>query len=91
MRICDLSQDSVWYSADAGPNLAEASALGAAAQCEAADAFAANVLSIVEMLRTAGVTSLAGLAAALNQPRTPRGAHRHATSVRNLFAREAVL
>jgi DNA invertase Pin-like site-specific DNA recombinase len=70
-------------------NLPEAAAKGAAANREAAAAFAANVLPIIETLRASGVTSLAGLAAALNERnvRTARGARWHATSVRNLLAR----
>jgi len=61
-------------------NLAVASAKGAAANREAADAFAANVLPIIETLRASGVTSLAGLAAALNDPgvRTARAGMRRA-------------
>jgi DNA invertase Pin-like site-specific DNA recombinase len=72
-------------------NLAEASTKGAAAQREAADAFAANVLPIIEKLRASGVTSLSGLATTLNERnvRTARDARWHATSVRNLLAREA--
>jgi len=70
-------------------NLPEASAKGAAANAAQADAFAARVLPIIETLRGAGVTSYAGLAAALNErgERTARGGRWHATSVRNLVQR----
>jgi len=49
------------------------------------------VLPIITTLRAAGVTSLAGLAAALNERgvRTARGARWHASGVRNLLARSA--
>jgi len=70
-------------------NLPEASARGAAANAEAANIFAANMLPIIDALRASGVTTLSGLAEALNArgERTARGARWHATSVRNLLAR----
>jgi DNA invertase Pin-like site-specific DNA recombinase len=70
-------------------NLADAQAKGAAANRKAAEDFAQNVLPIVEKLRTSGVTSLLGLAAALNERgvRTPQGRQWHASSVKNLLAR----
>jgi hypothetical protein len=54
-----------------------------------ADAFAANVLPIIESLRSAGVTDLRGLAKALNQRavRTARGGRWHVSNVRNVIAR----
>jgi hypothetical protein len=56
-------------------NLAEASALGHAANRRNADAFAANVLPIVRQIQTAGVTGLADIAKVLNDRgiRTARG------------------
>jgi DNA invertase Pin-like site-specific DNA recombinase len=70
-------------------NLAEAQAMGAAAQRQAADAFAANVLPLIEKLRAAGTNSYAGIASELNarNVRTAHGARWHATTVRNLLAR----
>ena len=55
----------------------------------AADQFAANVLPIVRAIQTSGVTSLAGIAEALNARgvRTARGGAWHASTVRNLLAR----
>ncbi len=74
-------------------NPAEAAALGSIALSEEADAFAANVLPIVTSLRTAGVTDLRGLAAALNNRgvRTARGGRWHVSNVRNLLRRAEAL
>jgi DNA invertase Pin-like site-specific DNA recombinase len=71
-------------------NLAEAAAMGARATAAGADRFAANVLPVVETIRAAGVTSLGGIADALNARgvRTARGGKWHASTVRNLLARE---
>jgi hypothetical protein len=79
------SPQSDLHANPARPELASARQ----ANREAADGFAANVLPVIETLRAAGVTSLAGLAAALNERgvRTARGARWHATSVRNLLQR----
>jgi DNA invertase Pin-like site-specific DNA recombinase len=51
--------------------------------------FAANVLPIIESLRSAGVKDLRGLAEALNQRgvRTARGGRWHVSNVRNVIAR----
>lgn len=70
-------------------NLAEAQAMGAAAQRAAADAFAANVLPVVRQIQAAGVVSLRGVAAALNDRgiHTARGGRWDASTVRNLLAR----
>lgn len=56
-----------------------------------ADRHASALLPEIEELRAKGVTSLQGLAAALNERgmQTPRGARWHASSVRNLLARLA--
>jgi hypothetical protein len=55
----------------------------------AADQFAANVLPIVRTIQASGITSLAGIAQALNARgvRTARGGAWHASTVRNLLAR----
>ena len=52
-------------------------------------AFAANVLPIIESLRTSGVRDLRGLAAALNNRgvRTARGGRWHVSNVKNLVDR----
>jgi DNA invertase Pin-like site-specific DNA recombinase len=70
-------------------NLAEASRKGAAVNRKMAADFAANVLPVIETLRNGGVTSLAGLARALNDRgvRTAQGGAWHASSVKNLLAR----
>ena len=70
-------------------NAAEAAALGRKVQTEEADAFAANVLPIIEALRTSGVRDLRGLAAALNSRgvRTARGGRWHVSNVKNIIDR----
>ena len=70
-------------------NLPEAQAMGAAANREAAHAFAANVLPVVRELQAAGVTTVRAIAEALNARgiRTARGGEWHHSTVRNLLAR----
>ncbi|TXM97321.1 hypothetical protein FV242_31880 [Methylobacterium sp. WL64] len=70
-------------------NLGDAQKLGTQATVRVADTFAANVSPIVEAIRHSGVTSLAGIAKALNARgiRTARGGAWYATTVRNLVAR----
>ncbi|MDQ0450025.1 recombinase family protein [Methylobacterium aerolatum] len=70
-------------------NLGEAAQLGAHANARVADTFAANVLPIVEAIRRSGITSLTGIAEALNARgiRTARGGTWYATTVRNLTMR----
>jgi DNA invertase Pin-like site-specific DNA recombinase len=70
-------------------NLPEAGAKGAAANREGADAYAANVLPIIEQVRAGGATSLRDIAAALNERgvKTARGGAWHAATVRNVMAR----
>ena len=70
-------------------NLPDAQAKGVAANREAADAFAANVLPIVRQIHAAGVTTFRAVAAALNDRgvRTARGGAWHDSTVRNLLAR----
>ena len=75
-------------------NAAQAAAVGHRAITAEADTFAANVLPIVNSLRSNGVTDLRGLAGALSDRgiRTPRAARRwHVSSVRNLLRRSAAL
>ena len=70
-------------------NLSEAQKLGASANAKAADAFAANVVPIIEGMRAAGVMSRKAIAEALNARgiRTARGGSWHATSVARLLGR----
>jgi DNA invertase Pin-like site-specific DNA recombinase len=70
-------------------NLGAAQALGAGANRAAAEAFAANVLPIVRELQAAGVTTLRGLADALNARgvRSSRGGAWGSSAVRNVLAR----
>jgi DNA invertase Pin-like site-specific DNA recombinase len=75
------------------PRAAETVGKAHAANRAAADHFAANVLPIVESIRASGITSHAGIAAALNGRgvRTARGGRWYATTVRNLLFRSAAL
>jgi DNA invertase Pin-like site-specific DNA recombinase len=70
-------------------NLAQAQAKGVAINRAAADAFAANVLSIVKQIEAAGATTPRAIAVALNARgiRTARGGAWHDSTVRNLLAR----
>lgn len=72
-------------------NPAEAAAAGRAMITAEADRFASNVLPIVASIKAAGITTLAGLADALNARgvRTARGGTWHPSTVRNLLARAA--
>jgi DNA invertase Pin-like site-specific DNA recombinase len=72
-------------------NLADARKLGAAANARAADEFAANVLPILQSLRANQVTSLRGLAEALNARgvRTARGGTWTAVQVGRILERAA--
>jgi hypothetical protein len=71
-------------------NLAEAQTMGAAANRQAADAFAANVLPVVRELQASGTTATRAIAEALNARgiRTARGGEWHHSTVRNLLVRE---
>ena len=68
---------------------AEASRKGAARNRAGADRFAANVLPVVRDIERAGVTTLQGIADALNARgvRTARGRRWYATTVKNLLDR----
>ena len=70
-------------------NPGEALARGRQALSAEADAFAANVLPIINTLRSSGITDLRGLAAALNARgvRTARGGRWHVSNVRNVMGR----
>jgi DNA invertase Pin-like site-specific DNA recombinase len=70
-------------------NAVEALAIGRRTLAKEADAFAANVLPIIDALNAAGITELRGLASALNQRgvRTARGGQWHVSNVRNVIAR----
>ena len=72
-------------------NAKDAAALGRAAQVLQADRFAANVLPIVAAIHASGVTTLAGIAEALNARgiRSARGRQWRISSVQNLMARSA--
>ncbi len=71
-------------------NLAEAQAKKVAANQAAANGFAANVLPNIQQLSAAGATTYWAVAAALNARgiRSPRGGEWHATTVRNIMARD---
>jgi hypothetical protein len=60
-----------------------------AANRAAADKFTANVLPIVRTIQASGISSLAGIADALNVRgiRTARGSVWHASTLRNLLTR----
>ncbi len=70
-------------------NLAEASALGARAQRDNADAFALRLSPVVTALQTQGITTLRALAAALNArgERTARGGDWHPGTVAGVLKR----
>ncbi len=70
-------------------NVKEAAALGRSAQISEADRFAANILPIVDAIRASGVSTLAGIADALNARgiRSARGGAWRISSVQNLIAR----
>jgi DNA invertase Pin-like site-specific DNA recombinase len=74
-------------------NLAEAGTIGRKVLAEAADAFAANLLPIIESLQSAGITDLRGLAGALNARGVPtaRGGRWHVSNVRNALRRTSAL
>lgn len=74
-------------------NLGEAGAKGRAAGRAVADQFAANVLPIIEQIKSSGVTTLAGIVDALNTRgvRTARGGTTwHISSLRNVLRRGGV-
>jgi len=74
-------------------NLAEAQAKGGQAVRETADAFAANVLPIIQQVKASGITSYNAIAVALNDRgvKTARGGTWAAATVRNVVLRSPVV
>jgi DNA invertase Pin-like site-specific DNA recombinase len=74
-------------------NSAMAAAKGRAVSIQEAERFAGTVLPIMQEIQNAGVTSLRGLAIALNNRgvRTARGGQWQVSNVRNLLARFPVI
>ncbi|OHV17899.1 resolvase [Methylorubrum extorquens] len=72
-------------------NLAEASAKGAESNKAGADAFAQNVLPVIEAIKRQGVTTLTGIAAELNNRnvQTVRGGRWEAMQVSRILKRAA--
>jgi hypothetical protein len=72
-------------------NIHQAGANGRRRAKATAEAFAANVMPIVDALRKSGVTTLAGIADALNARGVPtaRGGRWHVSTVMNLLRRSA--
>jgi DNA invertase Pin-like site-specific DNA recombinase len=75
-----------------GPKQALAAKLGATANREAADRFAANTLPIVKQIQSSGVTTLRGIAAALAARGVPtaRGGEWTPVQVSNLMRRTSM-
>jgi hypothetical protein len=75
--------------ASRNPHYAEAVRKARVANCAAADRFAENVLPVVEAIERSGVTTLTGIAAALNARgiRTRTGRDWHPATVANLLRR----
>ena len=73
-------------------NIEQVAVVGRATLMANAEARAKNVLPVAKSIQDSGITTLAGIAAALNARGigTPRGGSWHASSVRNLLARAAV-
>ena len=71
-------------------NAAEAAAIGREVSVTEADRFAASVLPLIEAIQAAGVTSLRGLARALNARGVPtaRGGRWQVSNVRNVLRRQ---
>jgi DNA invertase Pin-like site-specific DNA recombinase len=70
-------------------NLAEARAKAVVSTIASADAFALNVLPVIEQVKAQGITSYNGIAGALNVRgvRTARGGTWQAATVRNIILR----
>lgn len=71
-------------------NAPEAAARGRAVLISEADRFAANVLPVIRSIQACGITSLAGIAEALNARGIPtaRGGRWHVSTVRNVLRRQ---
>lgn len=74
-------------------NLAEAQAKGGATVKREADAFAANVLPVIERIKATGATSYNAIAKALNEQgvKTAKGGTWAAATVRNIMLRAPLL
>ncbi|RWO18516.1 MAG: recombinase family protein [Mesorhizobium sp.] len=74
-------------------NTSEAAAAGRKVQIQEADRFARSMMPMVEALQASGVTSLRGLAIALNNRgvRTARGGRWQVSNVRNLLSRPSAV
>jgi DNA invertase Pin-like site-specific DNA recombinase len=70
-------------------NARQAAAAGRGVQMTEADRFAANIMPVVEAVRSSGARSLASIADALNARgiRTARGGRWHVSTIQNLLAR----
>jgi DNA invertase Pin-like site-specific DNA recombinase len=70
-------------------NAADAGALGRTAQADGADRFAQNIMPVIAVIKHSGVSTLAGIAEALNArgSRSARGGKWHVSAVENLLAR----
>ena len=70
-------------------NAAQVAVLGRNAQTEEARRFAANVLPVINAMRRSGVSTLAGIAEALNARgrRSARGGKWHVSGVQSVLAR----
>ncbi|MBY8978378.1 hypothetical protein KHP62_21420 [Rhodobacteraceae bacterium NNCM2] len=71
-------------------NAPETAALGRRVQIAEADRFAGNVLPLIDAIRATGITSLAGIARALDARgiAIARGGCWHVSTVRNVLRRE---
>ena len=72
------------------PNIEQVAVSGRATVMANAATRAGNVLPVIEAIRATGISTLAGIAGALNSRgiATARGGQWHASSVRNLLARQ---
>jgi hypothetical protein len=73
-------------------NIAEAAAKGRAVSQQEAEQFAARTLPAIHHIQQSGITSLRGIAIALNNRgvRTARGGQWQVSNVRNLLARAEI-
>ena len=73
-------------------NIMKAGHIGRETQQSGADRFAANILPVIESIRSAGITGMVSIASALNERgiRTARGGRWHCSSVRNVLNRSTV-
>jgi DNA invertase Pin-like site-specific DNA recombinase len=73
-------------------NTAQAAARGRAVAIRESERFAATILPIIDAVRNSGITSLRGIAIALNNRgvRTARGGKWQVSNVRNVLARAGI-